>query len=489
MTSAPPSRAWKRACGTRRRGPGTGRTGERSASRRSSSSAPTRPTSPRPSTPDWLCGASTGGWWSAPSPPGSCSTAPASGRPPARSSSTTCSCSPAACSPSTRCPPAPAPPLPAGPARRVPGHRPDPARSRDQAHGRARRRTRAGRPLPPLPGRLFVVGDPKQSIYRFRRADIATYLRAGDTLGAERVVLSANFRSSAAVIDWVNGVFSDVIPPSPTCSRPSSRSTPAGRAHRTTARSPCSASTRTTTRPATCRHRCCANARRPTSPTVATALPRNGWWATATGAAPVPRRRHRRAAPCPHLAAHARGRAHRPRRPVPRRELLGRLRRPGDPPSPPRPPRRRRPHRRARPRRRPALTALRLQRRRALRLEDRRRPVEPVRRPARRASTAIRSPGRSPTSPRSPGGSGRAAPAELLDAIVEERRMLETALAGADARDVWRRVRYVVDQARAWTDAAAEACAATCGGRRSRPARAGRATRSCPSATTTPSGS
>ena len=31
--------------------------------------------------------------------------------------------------------------------------------------------------------------------------------------------------------------------------------------------------------------------------------------------------------------------------------------------------------------------------------------------------------------------------------------MLETALGGPDARDVWRRVRYVVDQARAWTDA------------------------------------
>ena len=30
--------------------------------------------------------------------------------------------------------------------------------------------------LTPLPGRLFVVGDPKQSIYRFRRADIAVYL-------------------------------------------------------------------------------------------------------------------------------------------------------------------------------------------------------------------------------------------------------------------------------------------------------------------------
>jgi ATP-dependent helicase/nuclease subunit A len=48
---------------------------------------------------------------------------------------------------------------------------------------------------------------------------------------------------------------------------------------------------------------------------------------------------------------------------------------------------------------------------------------------------------------------GRAGPAELLDAIVDERRVLETALAGTDARDVWRRVRFVVDQARAWTDA------------------------------------
>ena len=67
--------------------------------------------------------------------------------------------------------------------------------------------------LRPLPGRLFVVGDPKQSIYRFRRADIAVYLAAADQIGAEREVLSANFRSSSAVIDWVNGVFADVIRP------------------------------------------------------------------------------------------------------------------------------------------------------------------------------------------------------------------------------------------------------------------------------------
>ncbi|KAA0918204.1 exodeoxyribonuclease V subunit beta [Dietzia sp. ANT_WB102] len=68
----------------------------------------------------------------------------------------------------------------------------------------------------PEPGRLFTVGDPKQSIYRFRRADIATYLRArGGTGGARNGVeierLSTNFRCSRPVLDWVNEVFSEVL--------------------------------------------------------------------------------------------------------------------------------------------------------------------------------------------------------------------------------------------------------------------------------------
>ncbi|HEX4982482.1 MAG TPA: UvrD-helicase domain-containing protein, partial [Ilumatobacteraceae bacterium] len=67
------------------------------------------------------------------------------------------------------------------------------------------------RALRPLPGRLFVVGDPKQSIYRFRRADIAQYLRAAEQTGADTEFLSANFRSSAAVIEWVNHVFDRLI--------------------------------------------------------------------------------------------------------------------------------------------------------------------------------------------------------------------------------------------------------------------------------------
>ena len=63
------------------------------------------------------------------------------------------------------------------------------------------------------PGRLFVVGDPKQSIYRFRRADIATYLDAAQHLG-EEVSLTTNFRTVAPVLDWVNAVFADLIQPS-----------------------------------------------------------------------------------------------------------------------------------------------------------------------------------------------------------------------------------------------------------------------------------
>ena len=65
--------------------------------------------------------------------------------------------------------------------------------------------------LEPLPGRLFIVGDPKQSIYRFRRADIAQYLGAAAQIGSTRAVLSANFRSSEPVITWVNHVFGRLI--------------------------------------------------------------------------------------------------------------------------------------------------------------------------------------------------------------------------------------------------------------------------------------
>jgi ATP-dependent helicase/nuclease subunit A len=60
------------------------------------------------------------------------------------------------------------------------------------------------------PGALFTVGDPKQSIYRFRRADIATFLDMG-TRFDNPVTLSTNFRSSAPVLEWINTVFGVMI--------------------------------------------------------------------------------------------------------------------------------------------------------------------------------------------------------------------------------------------------------------------------------------
>jgi ATP-dependent helicase/nuclease subunit A len=67
------------------------------------------------------------------------------------------------------------------------------------------------------PGSLFVVGDPKQSIYRFRRADIETYEAAKATLAGRGEVLSirANFRSTQAILDAVNAVFEGVMIPPP----------------------------------------------------------------------------------------------------------------------------------------------------------------------------------------------------------------------------------------------------------------------------------
>lgn len=58
-------------------------------------------------------------------------------------------------------------------------------------------------------GRLFLVGDAKQSIYRFRRADPGVFdrLRA-EIPAAGRLPLSVNFRSQPAILDFVNHLFS-----------------------------------------------------------------------------------------------------------------------------------------------------------------------------------------------------------------------------------------------------------------------------------------
>ena len=57
-------------------------------------------------------------------------------------------------------------------------------------------------------GRLFFVGDPKQSIYRFRRADITLFMAARDAFAGDgAVALVQNFRTVAPILDWVNHVF------------------------------------------------------------------------------------------------------------------------------------------------------------------------------------------------------------------------------------------------------------------------------------------
>ena len=60
------------------------------------------------------------------------------------------------------------------------------------------------------PGGLFVVGDPKQSIYRFRRADIESFDRVGRQIG-DPVVLVTNFRSVPGILQFVNTVFAELF--------------------------------------------------------------------------------------------------------------------------------------------------------------------------------------------------------------------------------------------------------------------------------------
>jgi ATP-dependent helicase/nuclease subunit A len=65
------------------------------------------------------------------------------------------------------------------------------------------------------PGRLFLVGDPKQSIYRFRRADIETYARARALLAeqGEVLTLETNFRSVTRLLGAVNRLFEGQMQP------------------------------------------------------------------------------------------------------------------------------------------------------------------------------------------------------------------------------------------------------------------------------------
>lgn len=68
------------------------------------------------------------------------------------------------------------------------------------------------------PGKLFIVGDPKQSIYAFRRADMEAYdrvvrqsiLGAGET--GEQQTLRVNFRSHGKLLNVINAIFARLFP-------------------------------------------------------------------------------------------------------------------------------------------------------------------------------------------------------------------------------------------------------------------------------------
>ncbi|MDG1463385.1 MAG: UvrD-helicase domain-containing protein, partial [Gammaproteobacteria bacterium] len=68
---------------------------------------------------------------------------------------------------------------------------------------------------------LFLVGDPMQSIYRFRQAEVSNFLEVaehgintaeGYWFKPTALQLQANFRSDPAIVDWVNSAFSEILP-------------------------------------------------------------------------------------------------------------------------------------------------------------------------------------------------------------------------------------------------------------------------------------
>jgi ATP-dependent exoDNAse (exonuclease V) beta subunit len=64
---------------------------------------------------------------------------------------------------------------------------------------------------------LFAVGDPMQSIYRFREAEVGNFLSARahgiGSVRPEPLNLAVNFRASGAVVDWLNRAFPTVLAP------------------------------------------------------------------------------------------------------------------------------------------------------------------------------------------------------------------------------------------------------------------------------------
>ena len=63
---------------------------------------------------------------------------------------------------------------------------------------------------------LFIVGDPKQSIYRFRDAEVGLFLKTQDggigNLNLKKLSLESNFRSQENLVNWINQCFQKILP-------------------------------------------------------------------------------------------------------------------------------------------------------------------------------------------------------------------------------------------------------------------------------------
>ena len=76
----------------------------------------------------------------------------------------------------------------------------------------------AGKPWHQLPlkqGKLFIVGDAKQSIYGFRGADIGVTQLVRENSEVQTLILAENRRSKQPVLDWVNDVFAQLMKDQP----------------------------------------------------------------------------------------------------------------------------------------------------------------------------------------------------------------------------------------------------------------------------------
>lgn len=66
----------------------------------------------------------------------------------------------------------------------------------------------------PEPGKLFIVGDPKQAVYRFRRADVGVYQDVKNLLESHRALcinLTTSFRGKPAIQSLVNAAFGPIM--------------------------------------------------------------------------------------------------------------------------------------------------------------------------------------------------------------------------------------------------------------------------------------